>query len=222
MNLLRYRTLPLLAATVTVVVLAGCGSSGQHPDAEQPGTTITTTVPTATTAAPTITTAATATHTNPASTRPTADPFVLRPDGIGPYAIGASFTALNSAKLLANVQESPHCTDAAHAEGTGYYAGKIALTFGDGRLVQIGTNSPAVHTSTGAKVGMLLTEVSDRYGSLGQQLDNHSGGYAVIVRHVPAHLALLLFANRPTGPVAAITAGEQPELEAGFNRGEGC
>jgi hypothetical protein len=69
---------------------------------------------------------------------------------------------------------------------------------------------------------MLLTEVSHRYGSSGQMLDNHLGGYAVIVRDDPARRALLLFTTQPAGPVTAITAGELPELEDTFNRGEGC
>jgi hypothetical protein len=148
---------------------------------------------------------------------------VFAADGIGAYIIGTGLSDLSARSLLTKIVESPTCENAASAEGTGRYSGKLTLAFRDGRLVSVHTRSTDWITPSGAKVGMTLTELKDIYGSRGVLLTGNLGNQAFSVRVPATALAIVFHLDLATKTkVDSMAGGEAQALEDAVKFGEGC
>jgi hypothetical protein len=222
------RLLTILALTIAI---AGCseaaGSIGDAPTAALPATPS----PSADTSAPPPTASPSsspapsptaAPTTSP--TQPAMDPATLfAADGIGPYVVGADTSELQSRGLISNVAASFHCDDSwQHAEATDRFAGAVTITFHDGRVTDVSTDSTDFLTPSGARVGMPLTELESIYGNRGVVINGTMGNKAFAV-HVPnTPLGIVFFLDETNTTVRAMSAGEVERLEEFVVIGEGC
>jgi hypothetical protein len=160
----------------------------------------------------------------PSPQEPATDPAtVLAANGIGPYAIGAKLSELQSRALVTNVEPSFHCDDTWQgAEATGRYAGQLTVTFHLGRLIDLHTNSTEFVTPSGARVGMPLTELQSIYGSRGTLITGTSGNQAFSV-HVPdTALGIVFYLDEKNTKALSMSAGRVERLEQAAVVGEGC
>jgi hypothetical protein len=149
--------------------------------------------------------------------------MVLTSDGIGPYAVGAELSTLEAQGLVANLTPSFNCDDTwQHGDATGTYAGAITLTFEDGTLIDLHTDSPTVVTSDGARVGMQLTELQAVYGSRGTLITGASGNQALSVRAADTTRGTVFYLDSTNTNVLGISAGGVERLEQSAVVGEGC
>jgi hypothetical protein len=158
------------------------------------------------------------------ATEPTTDPAtVLAADGIGPYVIGARMTELQSRDLLTNIAPSFNCEDSfQNAEATGRYADELSIAFNSGRLTDVGTESTDLVTPSGARVGMLLTELQSLYGSRGTLITGVSGNQAFSV-HVPGTvLGIVFYLDETNTKARSMRAGVVERLDMMAVVGEGC
>ena len=206
----RYASLGAVVAVGLALAAAGCAKRSGGEGASQVGP-----APATSSAAPAPTTAAPA-PTTPAP--PAAEPLAAA--GIGPYAVGAKLAALKTSGVLTKLNESTGCPGWATAEGTGVYAGKVAVIFYGGAVNWIEVKSPTLPTMDGAKVGMTLAAVKGIYGSKGMELTDGMGAKAFSV-HGKGGLGLF-FRTAKDGTVSVIEAGKYETLEFRFTEGEGC
>lgn len=220
------RSRRLLAVAIFATVLAACsqgeGSRGDLPTAPQ------TAVPSLAQASPDQTTVPSASPAPSSTATPlpteTPDPAsVLAADGIGPYVIGARLSDLQSRGLLTNIQPSFNCEDSfQNAEATGRYADELTVAFNNGRLTDVGTDSTDLVTPSGARVGMLLTELQRIYGSRGTLIKGTSGNQAFSV-HVPGtDLGIVFYLDETNTTARAMRAGVVERLDMMAVVGEGC
>ena len=219
------------ALVVLATVIAGCsqseGNRGNAPTASQ------TAVPSLAQNSPDPTTAPSASPSpssietpspTESATHPATDPAtVLAADGIGPYVVGARLSELQSQGLITNVEPSFDCDDSwQHAEATGRYADELFVTSFLGRLIDIGTGSTDLVTPSGARVGMLLTEIQRIYGSRGTLITGTSGNQAFSV-HVPdTDLGIVFYLDETNTKVQSMSAGKVQRLDQTAVVGEGC
>lgn len=205
---------PVIVVAGVAVLLAGC-------DRGNPQSTPTTGPATTTAAAPTSTDPSPS--ATPTPTTPPTDPAtVFAADGIGGYTIGAALSDLQSRTMVTNIAESPQCTDAKTADATGVYAGKVTLTFRTDRLTGIHTQSTLYVTPSGAKVGMLLTDLQSIYASRGVLITGTLGNKAFSVRVPASGLGIVFYLDASNTRVAAMSAGDAQALEDAARHGEGC
>jgi hypothetical protein len=160
----------------------------------------------------------------PVPVEPTPDPAtVLAANGIGPYVVGAALADLESSGLVTNVADSINC-DASWqgADATGRYAEQLGLTFHQGRLTDVGTQSTELETPSGARVRMPLTELQRIYGSRGTLIEGMSGNQAFSVRVSQTALGIVFYLEDTNTKVLAMSAGEVERLEQAAVIGEGC
>jgi hypothetical protein len=221
-------------ATVTAACSQGVGSHGDIPIA--PPTAMPSLAqnsldpsPSPSETAPVPTTVLSASPTSspigtPSPTEPATDPAtVLAANGIGPYAIGARLSELQSQALVTNIQPSSNCYDSwQHGEATGRYAGQLSFTFDLGRLTSIDTDAPELVTPSGARVGMPLTELQRIYGSRGTLITGVSGNQAISVRVPDTALGIVFFLDATNTKTWSMSAGEVERLEIAAVVGEGC
>jgi hypothetical protein len=220
----RPRRIPVLIAIA--IALAACSAPSR---ADAP-TASPTAAPSATpTQGPSITPAMTppvsaSPVATPSPVEPTSNPAtVLAANGIGPYAVGAALADLESSGLVANVADSINC-DASWqgADVTGRYAGQLRLTFHQGRLTDVGTQSTELETPSGARVQMPLTELQRIYRSRGTVIEGVSGNQALSV-HVPqTALGIVFYLDETNTKAISMSAGEVERLEKAAEIGEGC
>jgi hypothetical protein len=212
----RSATVRLLTAIVTgLVLVAGAAACNRSPSAGPTTTETTSPTPTAS-----VSPSASA---SPSPTPPATDPaIVFAADGIGPYVIGSEMSDLKARAVLANIVESPFCTDAFGAEGTGAYAKKITLTFRHGLLAAIHTTSNTYVTPSGARVGMSLSQVQGIYGSRATLLTGTLGNKALSVRVPASGLAIIFYVGSSGTTIDAMSGGEAQPLEDAVHNGEGC
>lgn len=223
MNRLRRLFALVVLATSIAACSQGEGIHGDVPTAPQ------TAVPSLAQNSPdrtTVPSASPASSSNgtPSPTESAADlATVLAADGIGPYVIGARMSELQSEALVTNIEPSFNCDDSwQHAEATGRYADELFVTFYLGRLTDIGTDSTDLVTPSGARVGMLLTEVQSIYGSRGTLITGTSGNQAISV-HVPdTALGIVFYLDETNTKTQSMSAGEVQRLEQTAVVGEGC
>jgi hypothetical protein len=210
------RTFAVAALAVTMVAIAaGCK--------KESGATPASTPPLASTAAATPSASGSPAPSSSASPSPTADRgTVFAADGIGPYVIGTTLSDLRTRGLATAVSESPHCADAKGAEATGRYAGQITLSFKADRLTAVNTNSTALVTPSGARVGMTLTQLLAVYGSRGTLITGTLGNKAYVVRVLGSGLGIVFYLDATNTRVAAMSGGEATPLEDAARVGEGC
>lgn len=160
----------------------------------------------------------------PSPTEPAIDlATVLAADGIGPYLVGAEMSELQSRGLIASVGSSFHCDDSwQHAGATGRYGDAVALTFHEGRVTDISTNSTEFVTPSGARVGMPLTELQSTYGSRGRIVNGTMGNKAFSVRVPDTALGIVFFLDDTNTRSVWMSAGEVERLEEFVVNGEGC
>jgi hypothetical protein len=158
------------------------------------------------------------------SNEPSADPAtVLAADGIGPYAIGAAMSDLLSRDLVANIEPSFHCDESWQgAQATGPYAAQLHFTFHLGRLIDVATDSTELVTPSGARVGMLLTELQSIYGSRGTLITGVNGNQAISVRVPDTALGIVFYLDETNTTAISMSAGEVQRLEQTVVVGEGC
>lgn len=160
----------------------------------------------------------------PSPAEPTPDPAtVMAANGIGPYVVGASLSDLQSRGLITNVAASVNC-DASWqgAEATGRYAGKLSVTFHQGRLIDVATDSTELVTPSGAHVGMSLPELQSIYGTRGKLITGTSGNQAFSVRVPNTALGIVFYLDETNTTARAMSAGEVERLEQAAIVGEGC
>ena len=160
--------------------------------------------------------------TPPPPTSTAAPGAVFAADGIGPYVIGTTLSDLRTRALVTGVSESPHCADAKGAEATGPYAGQITLSFKADRLTAVNTNSTALVTPSGARVGMTLAQLLAVYGSRGTLITGTLGNKAYVVRVLGSGLGIVFYLDATFTRVAAMSGGEATPLEDAARVGEGC
>ena len=160
----------------------------------------------------------------PLPTEPAVDPAtVLAADGMGPYFVGAEMSELESRELITNIGSSFHCDDSwQHAGATGRYGDAVALTFHEGRVTDISTNSTEFVTPSGARVGMPLTELQTIYGSRGRIVNGTMGNKAFSVRVPDTALGIVFFLDDTNTTSVWMSAGEVERLEEFVVNGEGC
>jgi hypothetical protein len=158
-----------------------------------------------------------------ASPSPTPDAaIVFAADGIGPYVIGTGLSELQSRSLVTGVYESLTCADSKGAETTGRYAGQVTLLFKAERLTAVNTQSAAVVTPSGARVGMTLAQLQALYGSRGTLITGMLGNKAYVVRVLGSGLAIVFYLDSTNTRVASMSGGEATPLEEAARVGEGC
>jgi hypothetical protein len=162
-----------------------------------------------------------ATTTAPPS--PTTDrAVVFAADGIGPYVIGTSLASLRDRSLVTGVSDSMLCDNAKSARATGRYASQLTLTFVSDRLVSVHTQSTALLTPSGARVGMTVPELDDRYGSRGTLITGSLGNKAFVVRVPASGLGIVFYLDPSNTRVHSMSGGEAQALEDAAMHGEGC
>lgn len=221
------RSRRLFALVVLATAIAACsqgeGSRGDVPTASQTAAPSLaqnspdpTTVPSASPASSPVGTPSPTESTTDAAT-------VLAANGIGPYVVGAQMSELQSQGLVTNIEPSFHCDDSwQNGEATGRYADKLHLTFFLGGLIDIGTDSTDLVTPSGARVGMLLTEIQSIYGGRGTLITGTSGNQAFSV-HVPdTDLGIVFYLDETNTKTQSMSAGEVERLDQAAVVGEGC
>jgi hypothetical protein len=147
---------------------------------------------------------------------------VFQADGIGPYLVRAELADLNARGLITKIIESPFCADASAADATGGYAGRITVSFRNGRLTAVHTTAADYATPSGARVGMTIEAIRAIYGSRGELITGVLGNQALVVR-VPATGLAIVFSLDPTKTkIDAMSAGEAQALVDAVRNGEGC
>ena len=131
-------------------------------------------------------------------------------------------STLKSRRLITNIVESLHCRDSYGAEATGRYARKLTFTFRGARLTSVHTDSTALVTPSGARVGMTLTTIQRLYGDRGRLITGVNGNKAFSVRVPGTALAVVFFLDAENKKVRSISAGEARPLEDAARAGEGC
>jgi hypothetical protein len=148
---------------------------------------------------------------------------VVAADGIGPYVVGARLSDLQSRGMLMNIAPSFNC-DASfqNAEATGRYADELSVGFNLGRLTDVSTESTDLVTPSGARVGMLLTELHSIYGRRGTLITGTSGNQAFSV-HVPdTALGTVFYLDETNTKARSMSAGVVERLDMMAVVGEGC
>jgi hypothetical protein len=210
------RSFAVAALAVTVAAMAaGCKKDSGAPSSASS--------PPPPTAAASPSASASPAPSSSASPSPTPDPAtVFAADGIGPYVIGTSLSDLQGRALVTAIYESPHCADAKGAEATGRFAGQITLSFKADRLTAVNTDSTALVTPSGARVGMTLAQIQAIYGSRGTLVTGTLGNKAYIVRVLGSGLGIVFYLDTTFTRVAAMSGGEATPLEDAVRVGEGC
>jgi len=212
----RLRTVTAIAAIAVLALFAG-GCKGKK------AATPPTTTPSATAGPTASATPSASPNTSPSPTTSPTDPAaVLAADGIGPYVISTALTDLQNRGLVQNIVENVHCSTYQGAEATGRYAGQVTLTFRSGRLVALHTESTALVTPSGARVGMTLTQLQGIYGSRGTLITGTTGNKAYVVRVAASGLAVVFFMDSAGTRVRSMSGGEAQGLEDAARTGEGC
>jgi hypothetical protein len=200
----RVSVLLLMLLTVPAL-LAGCG--GDKPTTTSPPT------------AGTPTTGAAATGSvSPGPTGSAAAVAEFTVDGAGPYELGATLTALQSANLLSAVATGGTCPQNTTAKGTGAWS-DLELSFHpDGTLYLAVNKSPSVPTPSGAWVGTSLDDLKKIYKGLVTREVSHGGDTAFVVRTNTGRG--ILFALDTAKSVVSMTAGDGTYLTTTFESGQ--
>ncbi|MGN9767138.1 hypothetical protein ACTMS2_18485 [Micromonospora sp. SD12] len=139
--------------------------------------------------------------------------------GAGPFRIGADLARLSAAGLIDWV--APGCAGTVHTGVTGAWAGKILLTFRDGRLVEVGTATAPPRTPAGAGVGMSFAALEEIYGPRGSMIRNDAGDASAYLVRVGSRVEL--FTGHPIRPgVGYLQVGLAYVVERGFREGRPC
>jgi hypothetical protein len=148
------KRITLLALTTALLAVAGCSEDKAPPQAGE-------------TALPTASASAEAPASPSASPSPAIN-FTV--DGAGPYQLGATLTALQTAGQIAEAGVPETCPMNTNAKGTGVWK-DINLSFRpDGKLHLVVNRSKDIPTPSGAWIGMTLASLSSIYGNLGEEL----------------------------------------------------
>ncbi|MET3421096.1 hypothetical protein BJ973_000308 [Actinoplanes tereljensis] len=124
--------------------------------------------------------------------------------GAGPFRMGVGLERLSSAGLLSWVTD-PDSAGVQLAGSAGAWAGELVLTFHRGVLMVLETDTSAVRTAAGARVGMSFAEVENIYRGYGELINNDQGRTAYVV---PAGHMVILLSDHPIRPgVGSIQAG---------------
>ncbi|RLK22309.1 hypothetical protein DER29_0141 [Micromonospora sp. M71_S20] len=144
---------------------------------------------------------------------------VISVRGAGPFRIGADLARLSAAGLIDWV--APDCDGTVHTGVTGAWAGKILLTFLDGRLVGVGTATAPPRTPAGASVGMSFAALEEIYGPRGSMIRNDAGDASAYLVRVGSRVEL--FTGHPIRPgVGYLQVGPASVVERGFREGRSC
>jgi hypothetical protein len=197
----------LLATPALLVGLAGCGG-GDKPTTSAP--------PTA--GAPTSGATPATGSVSPGPTGSAAAVAEFTVDGAGPYELGTTLAALQSANLLSSVATGGTCPQNTTARGTGTWA-DLELSFHpDGALYLAVNKSPAVPTPSGAWVGTSLDDLKKIYKGLVTREVSHGADAGFVVRTNTGRG--ILFSLDISKSVVSMTAGDGNYLITTFQSGE--
>jgi hypothetical protein len=198
----------LMAATMaaTVAAAAGCGSHRQA-------------------AAPPVTTGSSGSPTGaasgPASASPSASPQTVvefTVDGVGPYPLGASLTALRATPGLDGVTAGAQpCPDNTVAQGTGAWKDVQLRFHRDGTLFLEINRSASIPTPSGAWLGTRVAQLKTIYASVPGEDLTRGAASAFLVTTQSGRA--ILFDLGPTKQVTDMIAGDGPYLKATYLSG---
>lgn len=145
---------------------------------------------------------------------------VMSVRGAGPFRIGARLARLSADGLIAS--PVPGCgTGVVHTGVTGAWAGKILLTFRDGRLVTVGTATTPPRSPAGGSVGMTFAQLEEIYGPRGELIGNDAGTESAYLVRVGSRVEL--FTGHPIRPgVGYFQVGPASVVERGFREARPC
>jgi hypothetical protein len=187
---------------VTVLGVAGCGA--KQPTAAPP----TTTKPSA---------SGGASPSGSASATPSGTPTTLiefTVDGAGPYQLGATLSALQTAKSIEGVAAGTTCPDTTTAHGTGTWR-DIQLSFRkDGTLYLAVNRSASIPTPSGAWLGSTVAQLKAIYvGVTGEELTKAPTSAFLVTTLTGRGILFDLDANKK---VTAMTAGDAAFLKSSY------
>jgi len=208
-----------VVATLGLAGLAGCakGDDGSNVTAFSSGSPSAGVTPSTATSSP-------GTSGSPTmSTSPTpADPYTFSVEGIGPYkwAEGQTLDSLNTSGVITDISTGGEvCSANYFAKGTGKYSDISLLFTPEKKLDLVIGRGSKIHTPSGAKIGMTLTQLQNIYGSLGETLVN-GGARAYIV--IVASGKGLYFDLDVNKKVFVMIAGDGARLKNRFLLGSDC
>ncbi|RKN40314.1 hypothetical protein [Micromonospora endolithica] len=139
--------------------------------------------------------------------------------GAGPFRIGARLDRLQAAGLIDWVaSDGP---DLVRTGVTGQWAGKLILTFRDGRLVGVGTATAPPRTPAGAQVGMFFADLERIYGPRGSMINNDAGADRAYLVRVGSRVEL--FTGHPIRQgVGYLEVGLASYVERAYRERCGC
>lgn len=140
----------------------------------------------------------------------------LNAGGLGPYKVGATVEALQSAKLISGVGPADGCADYTVAKGTSKYHSP-QLIFFKGRLLHLTVTSADVKTDKGIKIGSALANVKGSYPD-GKVLNDWSGGSAWLTTTGDYALLFPIKNNK----VGQVQAGMAEPVQFKYTDNQGC
>jgi hypothetical protein len=198
----------LMAATMAATVAAAGGCGSRKPTAAPPATTWSSGSPSGA-------------ASRPASASPSASPQTVvefTVDGVGPYPLGASLTALRATPGLDGVTAGGQpCPDNTVAQGTGVWKDVQLRFHKDGTLFLEINRSTSIPTPSGAWLGTPVAQLKTIYASVqGEDLTRGTASaYLVTTQSGRA----ILFDLAPTKQVTDMIAGDGPYLKATYLSG---
>ncbi|HET6213779.1 MAG TPA: hypothetical protein VFE14_13025 [Micromonosporaceae bacterium] len=193
-----------IAVVIVLAAVAGCGSKA--PTAAPP------TQP-ATTGAPSPSSPASAAPSGAPSATPSSS-LEFTVDGAGPYQLGATLAALQSAGSLQEVTPHATCPGNTSARGAGIWA-DIRLSFHkEGDLYLAVNRSPSIPTPSGAWLGTTLAALKTIYkGVTGQELTKGTRSAYLVTTFSGRGI---LFDLDPGKKVISMVAGDAGYLKASY------
>jgi len=152
------------------------------------------------------------------STSPSVVPVEFTVDGVGPYQLGSSLTALKSSPGLDGVTAGgPTCPDSTLAHGIGAWKDVQLRFHKDGNLFLAVNRSASVPTPSGAWLGTTLAQLKTIYAAVPGE-DLHRGTAAAFLVTTQSGRAIL-FDLGASQQVTDMIAGDGPYLKATFLSG---
>jgi hypothetical protein len=155
---------------------------------------------------------------NSANAKPVTTGSTLSAGGLGPYKIGTTLKALQSAKLVGRTEKlrADNCPDHVAATGTSKFHSP-ELVFFDGRLLRLTVTGNKITTSRGVKIGSTVATVKAKYAD-GKQIDDSVGRGAWLSTIGDYGLLFELNGDKVSG----LQAGMAEPMQFKYTDNQGC
>ncbi|MEV6495791.1 hypothetical protein AB0M20_45310, partial [Actinoplanes sp. NPDC051633] len=155
---------------------------------------------------------------NSANAKPVTTGSTLSAGGLGPYKIGTTLKALQSAKLVGRTEKlrADNCPDHVAATGTSKFHSP-ELVFFDGRLLRLTVTGDKITTSRGVKIGSTVATVKAKYAD-GKQIDDSVGRGAWLSTIGDYGLLFELNGDKVSG----LQAGMAEPMQFKYTDNQGC